>query len=46
MSEPEPSRTEQRKAEHVDIILKEKVSADYDYWSDVHLVHNALPEID
>ena len=42
----EPSRTEQRKAEHVDIILKEKVSADYDYWSDVHLVHNALPEID
>ena len=42
----EPSRTEQRKAEHVDIILKENVSADHDYWSDVRLVHNALPEVD
>jgi len=42
----EPSRTEQRKAEHVDIILKENVSADYDYWNDVRLVHDALPEID
>src|SRR3990170_6428497 len=29
----EPSRTEQRKAEHV-------------YWSDVHLLHDALPEVD
>jgi len=46
VSTPEPSRTEQRKAEHVDIILKENVSAGYDYWSDVRLVHNALPEID
>jgi len=42
----EPSRTEQRKAEHVDIILKEDVSAAHDYWSDVHLVHDALPEVD
>jgi len=42
----EPSRTEQRKAEHVDIILKEDVSAEHDYWSDVHLVHDALPEVD
>jgi isopentenyl-diphosphate delta-isomerase len=46
MSAPEPSRTEQRKAEHVGIILKENVSAEYDFWSDVHLVHDALPEID
>ena len=46
MSGPEPSKTEQRKAEHVDIILKENVSAAYDYWNDVRLVHNALPEID
>jgi isopentenyl-diphosphate delta-isomerase len=46
MSAPEPSRTEQRKAEHVNIILQENVSADYDYWSDVHLVHDALPEVD
>lgn len=46
MTPSEPSRTEQRKAEHVDIILKENVSADYDYWDDVRLVHDALPEID
>ncbi len=43
---PEPSKTEQRKAEHVNIILQEDVSASYDYWNDVRLVHNALPEID
>jgi isopentenyl-diphosphate Delta-isomerase len=43
---PEPSKTEQRKAEHVNIILQEDVSASYDYWSDVRLVHDALPEID
>src|SRR6267143_1119851 len=42
----EPSKTEQRKAEHVNIILQENVSAEYNYWSDVRLVHNALPEID
>jgi isopentenyl-diphosphate Delta-isomerase len=42
----EPSRTEQRKAEHVNIILNENVSAEYNYWNDVHLVHKALPEID
>lgn len=46
MSAPEPSKTEQRKAEHVGIILKENVSSEYDYWNDVHLVHDALPEID
>jgi len=42
----EPSRTEQRKAEHVGIILNENVSAGYNYWNDVHLVHKALPEVD
>lgn len=42
----EPSKTEQRKAEHVNIILNEDVSAGYDYWADVHLLHNAMPEID
>ena len=42
----EPSKTEQRKAEHVNIILQEDVSASYDYWNDVRLVHHALPEID
>src|SRR3989454_11956488 len=43
---PEPSKTEQRKAEHVNIILQENVSAEYNYWNDIRLVHNALPEID
>ena len=42
----EPSRTEQRKAQHVDIILQENVSAEYNFWNDVRLVHDALPEID
>src|SRR3989442_10412145 len=42
----EPSKTEQRKAEHVNIILSENVSAEYNYWTDIRLVHNALPEID
>ena len=42
----QPSRTEQRKAEHVNIILQENVSAEANYWGDVHLVHRALPEID
>src|SRR2546428_116442 len=42
----EPSKTEQRKAEHVNIILQENVSAEYNYWNDVRLVHTALPESD
>ena len=42
----EPSKTEQRKAEHVNIILQENVSAEYNYWSDIRLVHRALPEVD
>src|SRR3989449_221454 len=42
----EPSRTEQRKSEHVNIILNENVSAEYNYWNDVHLLHRAVPEID
>ncbi|MGQ0798096.1 MAG: type 2 isopentenyl-diphosphate Delta-isomerase, partial [Methanobacteriota archaeon] len=36
----------QRKAEHVDIILQENVSAEYNFWNDVRLVHDALPEVD
>jgi isopentenyl-diphosphate delta-isomerase len=38
--------TEQRKAAHVDIVLGEDVRAAYDYWNDVQLIHNALPEVD
>jgi isopentenyl-diphosphate delta-isomerase len=39
------NQTEERKRDHVQISLKENVSAHYNYWDDVHLMHNALPEI-
>lgn len=37
---------EDRKTSHIDICLKEDVNAHHNYWDDVHLIHNALPEID
>ena len=40
------NQTERRKAEHVDIAINEDVRADYNFWDDVKLIHNALPEID
>jgi isopentenyl-diphosphate delta-isomerase len=39
------NQTEERKREHVQICLDEDVSAHYNYWDSVHLLHNALPEI-
>jgi isopentenyl-diphosphate delta-isomerase len=39
------SQTEERKREHVQISLKENVAAHHNYWDDVTLFHNALPEI-
>ncbi|MCU0849651.1 MAG: type 2 isopentenyl-diphosphate Delta-isomerase [Candidatus Thermoplasmatota archaeon] len=39
------NQTEERKREHVQISLKESVSAHRNYWDDVQLIHNALPEI-
>jgi isopentenyl-diphosphate delta-isomerase len=39
------SQTEERKREHVQISLKENVAAHHNYWDDVMLHHNALPEI-
>ncbi|VVB59447.1 Isopentenyl-diphosphate delta-isomerase [uncultured archaeon] len=39
------NQTEERKREHVQIALKENVSAHHNFWDDVHLIHNALPEI-
>ena len=39
------SQTEERKREHVHICLDEDVSAHHNFWDDVNLVHNALPEI-
>ncbi|MCX6650601.1 MAG: type 2 isopentenyl-diphosphate Delta-isomerase [Methanomassiliicoccales archaeon] len=39
-------KIERRKSDHIDIALRQKVVPDYDYWSDVQLVHQALPEVD
>jgi isopentenyl-diphosphate delta-isomerase len=39
------NQTEERKREHVQISLKESVTAHHNYWDDVLLTHNALPEI-
>lgn len=36
---------EERKREHVQVVLKEGAQARYNYWQDVSLVHCALPEI-
>jgi isopentenyl-diphosphate delta-isomerase len=37
---------ESRKQDHIDICLNEDVKAHYNYWEDIHFVHQALPEID
>ena len=39
------NQTEERKREHVEISLNQKVSAHHNFWDDVRLIHNALPEI-
>jgi isopentenyl-diphosphate delta-isomerase len=39
------NQTEERKREHVQIALDEDVAFHYNYWDDVKLIHNALPEI-
>jgi isopentenyl-diphosphate delta-isomerase len=36
----------ERKKEHVEICLNKKVNAHHNYWDNVNLYHNALPEID
>ncbi len=39
------NQTEERKREHIQIALRENIASRHNYWDDVHLVHNALPEI-
>ena len=46
MAVDEGSQTRSRKKDHVDIILKEDVRARVNAWDDVHLLHEALPEVD
>lgn len=40
------AQTVSRKKEHVEICLTKKVEASYNYWDDIHIVHNAIPELD
>ncbi|MEW5760799.1 MAG: type 2 isopentenyl-diphosphate Delta-isomerase [Candidatus Thermoplasmatota archaeon] len=37
---------EKRKNEHIKICLEKNVESKYNYWNDIQLIHNALPEID
>lgn len=46
MLDDEARQTKHRKAEHVDIVLGGDVRARYNAWDDVHLVHEAVPEVD
>ncbi len=39
------NQTESRKDDHVRISIEKDVSSTYNYWDDIRLVHNALPEI-
>jgi len=39
------NQTENRKYEHIDISLKKNVTSHHNFWDDVKLKHNALPEI-
>jgi isopentenyl-diphosphate delta-isomerase len=38
--------TVSRKRDHVEICRDKDVEASYNYWDDIHIVHNALPELD
>lgn len=40
------TKMKERKADHIEISLKKKISSDYSYWDDIRLVHEALPELD
>lgn len=37
---------EKRKADHIQVSLEGDVASSHDYWDDVKLVHDALPEVD
>ncbi|MCK5548233.1 MAG: type 2 isopentenyl-diphosphate Delta-isomerase, partial [Thermoplasmata archaeon] len=36
----------ERKKDHIDIVLNEDVKSEHNYWDDIKLVHQALPELD
>ena len=35
-----------RKMEHIDVCINERVAPGYCYWDDIRFLHNALPEVD
>lgn len=37
---------QERKSDHIDIVLRNDVTAHRNWWDHVHLVHEALPEVD
>lgn len=37
---------EKRKADHIQVSLEEDVSSGHNFWDDLHLVHDSLPEVD
>lgn len=37
---------EDRKADHINICLNERIEPGYNYWNDVKFIHEALPEVD
>jgi len=39
------NKTINRKHEHINISLEENVNSHHNYWDDIRLIHNALPEI-
>lgn len=45
-SPPDETLTEQRKGHHIDICLDEPVGNTSNLWEGIHLMHQALPEVD
>lgn len=39
-------KIEKRKADHIEVTMEEAVASPHNYWDDVKLVHNSLPELD
>jgi len=39
-------KIEKRKADHIEVTMEEAVASPHNYWDDVKLVHNSLPEMD
>jgi isopentenyl-diphosphate delta-isomerase len=42
----EMSGIRERKADHIEICLNEKVTPEHNHWDDIRLVHEPLPEVD